>query len=130
MAADLQAVKRRLDEAPRRPADEDHGVYIDAEDVPAVSAAIEWPGQPADAKLVASRYAVERVYFTLYAQQVAIGQLPDHAVPDLMTRSMEEYDKLLYRAEHEPGQMEAMQREIDRDRDYLADVRRATGQSA
>lgn len=74
-----------------------------------------------------SRYVIERVYFTLYCQRVAAGQMDASGVSERMAKALAEYDKLLRRADEEPGVAANIKREVDKIRDYEAECMKALG---
>lgn len=78
-------------------------------------------------KLVAARYVVERVYFTVACLQVMIGQRKAEEVNALMERCMAEYDRMLQRAADDDGQLAAMSAHTDKQRDYSAECKRIMG---
>ena len=76
---------------------------------------------------IVSRYVIERVYFTLYCQRVAAGQMDASDITERMAKALAEYDKLLRRADEEPGVAENIRREVDKARDYEAECAKALG---
>lgn len=85
--------------------------------------------EAAEARELAARYSVERVYFTLYCQRVAAGQMDAADIAERMTKALAEYDKLLRRAEDEPGVAGNIKREVDKTRDYEAECVKALGRA-
>ena len=72
---------------------------------------------------------VERVYFAMYCQRVAAGQMEAADIAERMAKALAEYDKLLRRADAESGVAENIKREVKKARDYEAECMKALGRA-
>ena len=70
-------------------------------------------------------YLAECVYFRMYCDRVATGQMDLSEVPDRMAKALEEANKMLDRADAD--EFEAIQRFAELEHDYEAECRKALG---
>ncbi len=77
--------------------------------------------------ITAARHTIERVYFRMYADRILAGQMQIDDLPEKMARACQAFEQSLAALENGQYPLEATQKAVATERDYITEYKRAVG---